>query len=75
MADAYRRLGQQLDAGDDPVIDPYAAESPAEFFAVISEYFFDAPEQLRQVEPEVFELLVGFYRQRPEAAPALRFEV
>jgi MtfA peptidase len=62
FAQAFQRLENQLDSGIDPPIDPYAAESPAEYFAVTSEYYFDAPEWLRQHEPEVFRLLDCFFR-------------
>jgi MtfA peptidase len=58
---AFDRLNQTLDRDEEPAIDPYAAESPAEFFAVTSEYYFDAPEWLEQHEPEVFRLLQAFY--------------
>lgn len=46
-------------------IDPYAATSPAEFFAVFSEVFFENPFILKQYYPDVYELLVAFYRQDP----------
>lgn len=62
---AYRRLELQVRSGDEPAIDPYAAESPAEFFAVVSEYFFDWPERLAEVEPDIHRLLVALYRQDP----------
>ena len=62
---AYHRLELQISAGEAPAIDPYAAESPAEFFAVASEYFFDCPEQLADVEPDIYRLLVALYRQDP----------
>jgi MtfA peptidase len=61
FADAYQRLEQQLDAGIEPAIDPYAAESPAEYFAVTSEYFFDAPGWLLEHEPAVYRMLEAFY--------------
>jgi Mlc titration factor MtfA (ptsG expression regulator) len=48
-------------------IDPYAAESPAEFFAVLSESFFEAPEVVAKHYPAVYELLKSFYRQDPGA--------
>jgi Mlc titration factor MtfA (ptsG expression regulator) len=35
-------------------IDPYAAENPAEFFAVTSEYFFSAPDLLHEAYPQVY---------------------
>ena len=36
----------RVDRGEDTAIDPYAAESPAEFFAVLSEVFFAEPALL-----------------------------
>lgn len=47
----------------DLALDPYAAENPAEFFAVASEAFFVTPELLRVAYPEVYGLLVRYYRQ------------
>lgn len=47
------------------VLDPYAAESPAEFFAVMSEYFFEWPELVVDTYPAVYEQLSRFYRQDP----------
>lgn len=44
-------------------VDSYALTSPAEFFAVCSESFFEAPEHLHQALPEVYRLLSQFYRQ------------
>jgi len=61
---AFERINAALDRDEEPAIDPYAAESPAEYFAVTSEYFFDAPEWLQQREPRVFRLLQAFYRGR-----------
>ena len=46
-------------------IDPYAAEDPAEFFAVTSEYFFTAPDLLHEAYPAVYRQLQLFYRQDP----------
>jgi len=47
-----------------PLID-YALTSPAEFFAVCSETFFEIPEVMKDKMPEVFRLLCQFYRQQP----------
>lgn len=38
-------------------INPYASTNEAEFFAVISEYFFEKPENLKLHHPELFEML------------------
>lgn len=65
MRAAYEHLGRQAEAGVDTEIDPYAAESPAEFFAVTTEYFFEAPEVLQDHYPAVYEQYVRLYRQDP----------
>jgi Mlc titration factor MtfA (ptsG expression regulator) len=62
---AYEDLCRRVDAGEDTEIDPYATESPAEFFAVISESFFEIPDLLQTVYPEVYGQLSQFYRQDP----------
>ncbi|MFJ3484569.1 zinc-dependent peptidase [Pseudomonas sp. NPDC090202] len=69
MQTAYDDLNRQLDADPDAetAIDPYAAEDPAEFFAVTSEYFFSAPDLLNEALPEVYRQLKLFYRQDPLA--------
>jgi len=43
-------------------IDMYGATNPVEFFAVISEYFFERPDLLRSNHPGLFELLQRIYR-------------
>ena len=48
-------------------LDPYAAESAGEFFAVGSEAFFETPELLQPAYPAVYEQLRLFYRQDPLA--------
>ncbi len=67
MQNAYDEMNRQLDADPDTetAIDPYAAENPAEFFAVTSEYFFTAPDLLHTTYPEVYAQLALFYRQDP----------
>ncbi len=65
LTQAYAALGEALDQDRDTGIDPYAAESPAEFFAVTSEVFFEAPQRLRQLYPQVYRQLSLFYRQDP----------
>ncbi|MET3052518.1 M90 family metallopeptidase [Pseudomonas alkylphenolica] len=67
MQAAYDDLNRQLDRNPDAetAIDPYAAENPAEFFAVTSEYFFSAPDLLNEAYPSVYQQLCGFYRQNP----------
>lgn len=46
-------------------IDAYAASEPAECFAVLSEYFFSAPELLIARFPVLYQRFRQFYRQDP----------
>ncbi|GAB4169323.1 MAG: zinc-dependent peptidase [Rhodocyclaceae bacterium] len=65
--DAYAEFCRFVDEGGDPWLDPYAAESPSEFFAVASEAFFETPGLLREDMPAVYEQMRLFYRQDPAA--------
>jgi Mlc titration factor MtfA (ptsG expression regulator) len=65
FSNAYAKFCRQVDKRHETIIDPYAAESPAEFFAVLSEVFFELPLILRQHFPLVYEQLALFYRQDP----------
>jgi len=62
---AYDDFCRRVDGGEETVIDPYAADSPAEFFAVLSEYFFEQPEVLNGDYPAVYEQMRWFYKQDP----------
>lgn len=64
---AYGEFCAQVDRGIDTVIDPYASEQPAEFFAVLSEAFFTLPRAVRSIYPELYAQLALFYRQDPAA--------
>jgi Mlc titration factor MtfA (ptsG expression regulator) len=66
MQRAYDDLSRRADAAPELcVVDPYGATSPAEFFAVVSELFFELPHRLRAAYPRVYEQLAAFYRQDP----------
>ncbi|MCF6225431.1 MAG: zinc-dependent peptidase [Xanthomonadales bacterium] len=67
LAAAYKKLKRQLKQGRQPWIDPYAATNPAEFFAVISEHFFERPLWFKRQESELYQQLAQFYRQDPAA--------
>ena len=62
---AWHRLHEARRDGEPLPIDPYGLESPAEFFAVVSEQFFEAPAALREQLPRVYGELTRFYRQHP----------
>lgn len=46
-------------------INPYALTNEAEFLAVVSEYFFEKPEQLQTKHPELYEQLSKIFVQNP----------
>jgi len=54
------------------VIDPYGAESPAEFFAVLTEVFFERPRRLHREDPELYAELRNVYQLDPAAWIAAR---
>ncbi len=62
---AYDELCARVDADEDTMMDPYAAESPGEFFAVASEMFFQFPTELQTEFPAIYRQLRRFYRQDP----------
>jgi hypothetical protein len=57
----HNRIAQQQTA----YIDSYAATDPAEFFAVLCEYFFTAPAVLQQYCPDVYQQFTAYFRQEP----------
>lgn len=63
----YKELTEKMHAGRRTVIDEYGATNPAEFFAVITETFFERGPAMKQDHPELYDELVAFYRQDPAA--------
>ncbi|MDX1927798.1 MAG: M90 family metallopeptidase [Pirellulaceae bacterium] len=63
---AMEQLQYICSTGQYSVLDCYGCEHPAEFFAVSSEAFFEAPHQLNEEHPELFEQLAMFYRSDPQ---------
>lgn len=51
--------------GPQPLIDPYGATEPAEFFAVVSETFFERPLDLAAEHPALYAELADFYAIDP----------
>ena len=65
LDDEYAAFCERVDAEEDTLLDPYAAEAEEEFFAVASEAFFVAPRDLLDEHPRLYALLRGFFRQDP----------
>lgn len=63
----YEQLQDAVLAERLSLLDEYGAESPAEFFAVATECFFERPRALRRKHPELYMQLSGYYRQDPAA--------
>lgn len=63
----YDALRQRLARGEDGVIDAYAATDPAEFFAVVSEHFFEQPAALAAAHPALYAEFARLYRCSPLA--------
>src|SRR5690348_1356411 len=67
FAEAYEGFCDALERGRDTWLDPYAAEHISEFFAVLTEAFFEDGRETRRRYPAVYEQLRLFYRQDPAA--------
>jgi Mlc titration factor MtfA (ptsG expression regulator) len=76
-AEQYQQWSQVLNAefsvqqqkwadGVDDVIDSYGATSPAEFFAVVTETFFEKPHQLENQHPKLYEQFKQCYLLDPK---------
>ena len=63
----YERLQSETARGAPSLIGPYAATKPAEFFAVVTELFFEQPQALQQQHPCLYEEFRAYYRQDPAA--------
>lgn len=70
---AYGDFQRALERGVETFIDPYAGENPSEFFAVMSEAFFELPLVVKAQYGEVYEQLSRFYRQDPVARLGLAY--
>jgi len=65
FSEGYADFCARVDRDEPLPIDAYAAEDPAEFFAVLSEAFFEIPGAVEEFYPEIYRQLARFYRQDP----------
>lgn len=61
----YDDLVSAAASGQSNALDYYGATNKAEFFAVATETFFEQPVQLREQQPELYDMLRKFYGQDP----------
>ncbi|MCW9706913.1 zinc-dependent peptidase [Fodinibius salsisoli] len=65
VGNEYKKLLTALHKNQQTLIDSYGATNLAEFFAVITECFFEKPRQLKNEHPALYEQLKEFYKQDP----------
>jgi Mlc titration factor MtfA (ptsG expression regulator) len=65
LSQAYEELRRNLERGEETVINPRGAENPGEFFAAATEAFFEIPEQMKAIHPELYQELSCYYRVDP----------
>lgn len=63
----FTTLQSLTQKGQSSFLDSYGAVNEAEFFAVITEQFFDQPVQMKKNHSTLYEILCDFYRQDPAA--------
>jgi MtfA peptidase len=68
FGDQYEALVRAVERGRRTSVDSYGATHPAEFFAVVTEAFFERPIELAKRVPEVYAELAAFYRFDPAKA-------
>ena len=64
---AYADLQDEVCRGHDGLLNHYGAHDPAEFFAVVSEVFFEQPKALTHAYPALYQELCGYYKTDPAA--------
>lgn len=65
MSREFEALRAADDADAPTLLDKYGATNPAEFFAVVTEAFFERPHALRSRHPDLYAELQRFFRQDP----------
>lgn len=63
MSSELRALRAAASMGRRTLLDPYGAESPAEFFAVATEHFFEDGRRMKRNHPALYAQLRAFYKQ------------
>jgi Mlc titration factor MtfA (ptsG expression regulator) len=61
----FEALRADLAARRPTLLNPYAATSPPEFFAVVTEFFFERPAELRARHPDLYQQMRLFFKQDP----------
>jgi Mlc titration factor MtfA (ptsG expression regulator) len=65
LSQEYEELQGLVGRHKKSLLNPYAAKNPAEFFAVVTETFFERPRKLKREKPELYKELSIFYKVDP----------
>jgi hypothetical protein len=65
FSEHYAELLEDTQRHKKTILDDYGATNPAEFFAVASESFFEESIRLKGRHPDLYEVLVEYYKQDP----------
>ncbi len=65
MTKEYANLCERVDSRANKVLDKYGATSPAEFFAVATEAFFEKSVKFKKRLPDLYQLLANYYELDP----------
>ncbi len=65
LGSEYKRLQENVATGTPSLISEYGAAKPAEFFAVVTELFFEKPVELQQEHPTLYEEFRLYFHQDP----------
>ena len=67
LSEEFARLQFQAATQQPSLISYYGATNPAEFFAVVSEVFFEQPREMAALHPALYEELRALYRIDPSS--------
>lgn len=70
MTTEFEALREADETGTPTILDRYGATNPAEFFAVVTEAFFERPQALRARHASLYTELQRFFRQDPASYSA-----
>jgi Mlc titration factor MtfA (ptsG expression regulator) len=65
LSQAYDHLQSQVQRGEQGLFNHYGAQSPAEFFAVVTEVFFEQGAEMTERYPALYQELRGYYKVDP----------
>lgn len=65
MGQEFLELRKRVEAHHSSDIDNYGATNEAEFFAVVTEYYFTRPSLLKEKHPEIYEIYQGYFKLDP----------